>query len=58
MVLLLYGHLCIIGVSLSEPHLAELLDEMSVCMYIRMYVYLCRAVNHLRSYCAYSCIMC
>ena len=42
----------LIGASLSEPHLVEMPDELSVVCTIRY------AVNHLYSYCAYSCIMC
>ena len=43
-----------LGVSLSGPHLVELLDEMSVCC--QSSVCTC-AVNLLRSYCACSCVM-
>ena len=42
----------LIGASLSEPHLVEMLDELSVVCTVR------HAVNHLHSYCAYSCVMC
>jgi len=43
--LLCYLYISIIGASVSEPHLVELLDGVSVCLSVST---ICRAVNRLQ----------